>query len=407
MISYAQNFEDVMLARAFGDRRDGFYIDVGACFPDVASVTRHFYDLGWNGVNVEPMAEPYALLAAHRTRDVNLNVAVAAYSGTITIYRGASVGDSSAVQRETAAEAVSVPCLTLADLCRKHATRHIDFLKIDVEGLELDVIRGGDWTAFRPTVVVLEVTEPWSTQRRGDAVAIGDYLGEHGYAEVHFDGLNAFYLAKESSLLASRFALPPNVLDRFVSAREGELAAINARVQEEMRVVAAAMDGVRRRAHEEAARANAMTARALRADEVVAAMTRSLSWRVTTPLRWLGRLTRRVRTQSRETGMAALRGTAGAARRSGVYAHVAPWVRERYPTFWARAKRSLLAGTTPRRSDRIARLRDGARRAPVGNAIPHDADLEHGLGAIVERGTIDLPELQYLLEREIMRQRNR
>ena len=63
MISYAQNFEDVMLARAFGDRRDGFYIDVGACFPDVASVTRHFYDLGWNGVNVEPMAEPTHLRA--------------------------------------------------------------------------------------------------------------------------------------------------------------------------------------------------------------------------------------------------------------------------------------------------------------------------------------------------------
>jgi FkbM family methyltransferase len=407
MITYAQNFEDVMLARAFGDRRDGFYIDVGACFPDVASVTRHFYDLGWNGVNVEPMAGPYALLAAHRTRDVNLNVAVAAYSGTITIYRGASVGDSSAVHREAAAEAVSVPCLTLADLCHKHVARHIDFLKIDVEGLELDVVRGGDWTAFRPTVVVLEVTEPWSTQRRSDAADIAAYLGQRGYAEVYFDGLNAFYLANESSRLASRFALPPNVLDRFVSAREGELAAINARVQEEMRVVAAAMDSVRRRAHEEAARANAMTARALRADEVVAAMTRSLSWRVTTPLRWLGRLTRRGRTLSRGVGTAALRGTAGAARRSRVYARVAPWVRERYPGLWARAKRSLLAGTMMRPSDRITSVRDGERRAPVGTAIPHDADLEHGLRAIAQAGTIDRQQLQDLLEREIMRQRKR
>ena len=398
MITYAQNFEDVMLARVFDDRRDGFYIDIGACFPDVASVTKHFYDQGWSGVNVEPMAEPYAQLVAQRSRDLNLNVAVAAYSGTITIYRGASVGESSAVQRDAAAQAVAVPCLTLADLCRKHAIRHVDFLKIDVEGLELDIVGGGDWSTFRPTVVVLEVTEPWSTRRRPDAVEISGYLGNHGYAEVYFDGLNAFYLAEEASELASRFAIPPNVLDRFVPAREVELAAINARMQNEARAITTALESARLHARD-------WEAHARWADEVVAAMTRSLSWRLTVPVRWLGSATRRGRMASREIGAGVIRGTVGVARRSGVYARVAPWVRERYPGVWARAKRSLLAGSASPGVSQFGSAHVGARRAPLGNAIPHDADLTGGLDAVAESGTIDVQQLQSLLEHEIERQR--
>ena len=45
-----------MLACAFGDRVNGFYVGIGACVPNVASATRYSYELGWNGVNVEPMA---------------------------------------------------------------------------------------------------------------------------------------------------------------------------------------------------------------------------------------------------------------------------------------------------------------------------------------------------------------
>ena len=76
MVSYAQNHEDVLLDRAFPRGKPGFYIDVGANEPVRNSVTKHFYELGWHGINVEPAAHPFALLAAERERDVNLNVAV-------------------------------------------------------------------------------------------------------------------------------------------------------------------------------------------------------------------------------------------------------------------------------------------------------------------------------------------
>lgn len=222
-----------MLARVFGDRKEGFYVDIGACFPDVASVTKHFYDCGWSGINIEPMAEPYERLAAERPRDVNLNIAIAACTGDISMFEGPSVGESSALRPHDAARPIAVPCLTLADLCRKYVMCPIDFLKIDVEGLERDVVTSGDWDAFRPTVVVIEVTLPWSTMRRPDAMEIGAFLASKGYAEVYFDGLNAFYLAAEASELAPRFSCPPNVLDRFVQAREAELTAAVGQAQQE------------------------------------------------------------------------------------------------------------------------------------------------------------------------------
>lgn len=231
MITYAQNFEDVVLARAFAGRRDGFYIDVGACFPDVASVTRHFYELGWSGVNVEPMDEPYLRLCADRPRDVNVRAAIAARNGEIGIFPGPSVGESSALRRDAAAQPIVVPCLTLAELCALHASRAVDFLKIDVEGLELDVIRGGDWTAYRPRVVVVEVSQPWSTERRADAREIDGFFRDRAYREVYYDGLNAFYVAEEASALTPLLACPPNVLDGFETVREAQFDGLTASLE--------------------------------------------------------------------------------------------------------------------------------------------------------------------------------
>ena len=61
MITYAQNFEDVMLERALKSVSAGTYIDVGAWHPEFDSVTRHFYERGWSGINIEPVPAHYEL----------------------------------------------------------------------------------------------------------------------------------------------------------------------------------------------------------------------------------------------------------------------------------------------------------------------------------------------------------
>jgi hypothetical protein len=83
MISYAQNLEDVMLARAFVGVTQGFYIDVGGYDPDNDSVTRFFYDSGWRGINVEPVPEQYEEFVRRRPRDVNLRAALGRADGQL------------------------------------------------------------------------------------------------------------------------------------------------------------------------------------------------------------------------------------------------------------------------------------------------------------------------------------
>ena len=75
-VSYAQNFEDVMLWRVFKNYDKGFYIDVGANDPERFSVTKSFYEKGWKGINIEPVQEWFELLKDKRPYDINLNLAV-------------------------------------------------------------------------------------------------------------------------------------------------------------------------------------------------------------------------------------------------------------------------------------------------------------------------------------------
>ena len=222
MISYAQNFEDVMLRRVFGDKTNGFYIDVGAMDPVVDSVTKFFYDQGWCGINIEPNESFFKKLLSERERDINLNIAVGDREEARTFYASNETGLSTfdkqnldrLVERGFQAEEKTVQVRTLATVCREHVDRPIDFLKVDCEGWEKQTLAGADWTQFRPTVVVVEATLP------GIAVPAWSewepILVENAqYDMVYFDGLNRFYLRRDSPGLRVHFNLPPNFFDDF------------------------------------------------------------------------------------------------------------------------------------------------------------------------------------------------
>ncbi len=225
-VSYAQNFEDVILHRVFADIRHGTYVDAGAWDPVIESVTKAFYDLGWSGINIEP-SPIFTRLAQARPRDVNLNLALGAARGRmmLRVYRDAAqVLQASTLMHDNVpripnqaalrATDIEVEVLPLAEMLDAHPPdRHIHFLKIDVEGAEEAVIRGADWRRHRPEIVLIEATRPQSTERNDDAWR--PLMLAAGYRPVLFDGLNAWFLREESSDRAASFATPPNVFDNF------------------------------------------------------------------------------------------------------------------------------------------------------------------------------------------------
>ena len=217
-ISWAASREDMMLLRALKDisPEQGFYIDVGANSPSEGSVTKIFYDLGWKGINIEPSPFWHAQLAAHRPRDINLNVAASDVAGRLTLYDHPEGGLGTVIKDFAARheadfnftmKTVEVDTVTLSSLCEDYAAAEIHFLKIDVEGHEEEAIRGMDFARFRPWILCIEATEP----RNLDVMTFAAWeplVTGAGYDFTMFDGVNRWYVAAEHPELLPAFTFP-------------------------------------------------------------------------------------------------------------------------------------------------------------------------------------------------------
>jgi FkbM family methyltransferase len=326
-ISYAQNFEDVMLWRALKHIDRGFYIDVGANDPDQDSVTKAFYERGWRGINVEPTPQWFERLEKSRPRDINLQLALGAEPGEITLYEipdtGLSTAEKKFAERHEAergykSRELLVKVDTLSRVCERFHLSPIHFLKVDVEGAEKAVFQGTDFGKIRPWIIVVEATLPNSQEE-----SYSDWeplLLDAGYEYAYFDGLNRYYVAGEHENLKAAFKTPPNVFDGFIrsqqlgselraqkaegKATEAEQRASQAegRAKEaEERAAQAEARGQQakasaQQAQQRAARAEARAQdaenKARHAEAVLQAVFSSHSWRVTEPLRRLAGIVR-------------------------------------------------------------------------------------------------------------------
>ena len=231
LVSYSQRHEDTNLLRAFGDQATGFYIDIGAGHPVYDNVSFAFYLKGWSGIAVEPNPRLSALAKSIRPRDKNFQMLVGAKKGEadfhlVDDYHGFSTTvEAHAKSAQTdfgkSSQAIKMPTTTLADLCAEHVSGPIDFLKIDVEGAEADVIAGNDWTKFRPKIVLAEALAPFSQIAAWDSWE--PTLLKNGYRYALFDSLNRYYVREDEPEIAKRLEAAPSSYDNIVLFRDFKL----------------------------------------------------------------------------------------------------------------------------------------------------------------------------------------
>ena len=198
--TYGFDGEDAVLWDLVGERDKGFYIDIGANDPVSGCVSKSFYDVGWRGINVEPLGYLAEKFYTEQPDSVTLDCALGESDGWLKIFDSPECShwatlDPSVASRKDMPDAGLVQVRTLADICFCYVQGPIDWMKIDVEGWETQVIKGGDWAHYRPEFLCIESFVPHTSLPSHQDWE--PYLRSWGYTYVRTQGLNRFYRRKD------------------------------------------------------------------------------------------------------------------------------------------------------------------------------------------------------------------
>lgn len=166
--SFSQMGEDMILRKLFEEKKYGFYVDVGAYHPKQYSNTYYFYINGWSGINIDAMPNSMGLFNEYRPRDINLEVAISDKKeskeyytfdqqpalNTFLLKRAEGIGKTTKykIQKRT------INTRSLEEILDKYLPKNvdIDFLTIDVEGMDYQALNSNNWNKYSPKVIVIE-----------------------------------------------------------------------------------------------------------------------------------------------------------------------------------------------------------------------------------------------------------
>lgn len=167
-IAYSQEGEDMILERFFEEKNKGFFIDIGAHHPIRFSNTYHFYLKGWRGINID--ATPGSMKPFNKLRpaDINIEAGISNKEGELNYYMFYEPAlntfskervdfllnnTSYKLEKTTLVKTVSLKQIFKENL---HEGQQIDFLTIDIEGLDYDILLSNDWNKYRPYILLIE-----------------------------------------------------------------------------------------------------------------------------------------------------------------------------------------------------------------------------------------------------------
>lgn len=168
IISYSQAGEDYNIRNIFREKKNGFYVDVGAFHPLNVSNTCYFYTFeNWRGINIDPNPQSIEIFNKFRKRDINLNIGIGLtkteldyyildYTSSMNTFNRKSLEEEGLLEKIKEVRKIQV--MPLSEVLEQYLPggQEIDFLNIDTEGMEIEVLQSNDWGKFRPKLVVIE-----------------------------------------------------------------------------------------------------------------------------------------------------------------------------------------------------------------------------------------------------------
>lgn len=165
--SFSQEGEDMILNRFLGNKEKIFYVDVGAHHPTKFSNTKKFYDSGkGRGINIDALPGTKKLFDEHRPEDINIECGIAVEAGELTYYNfykpahntfEEKIANFKIAKGIELKEKILIPVKRLDQLLDNHSVKYpIDFLTIDVEGMDFEVLKSNNWQKYRPNIICVE-----------------------------------------------------------------------------------------------------------------------------------------------------------------------------------------------------------------------------------------------------------
>ena len=168
--SYSQEGEDMVLARILGELgvTKGFFVDIGAHHPARFSNTYYFYRRGWRGINVDALPGTKKLFRRMRPRDITIECGVGSQEGVLKYFAFNEPALNTFSEQEAKKKdrppyyiinTIQIPVVTLKQILDEHLPlgTKIDFMTIDAEGFDHEVISSNDWGRYRPRVILIEL----------------------------------------------------------------------------------------------------------------------------------------------------------------------------------------------------------------------------------------------------------
>ncbi|WP_330205437.1 FkbM family methyltransferase [Cyanobacterium sp. Dongsha4] len=211
-MAYSQEGEDLVLARFFKRQKDGFFVDVGAHHPQRFSNTYIFYLRGWKGINIDPLPNSMQKFNELRPNDINLELAISNNDQRLVYYQfnePALNGFSPEISKERDGlrgqykiiSQTEIQTYKLSEILDQYlpSDQSIDFLSIDVEGLDLEVLKSNNWEKYRPKLILAEDLSRLSLKQLQHSKLVS-FLDQLGY-EIYAKTVNTlFFLDTKSQL---------------------------------------------------------------------------------------------------------------------------------------------------------------------------------------------------------------
>tara|TARA_B110000967_G_C18627521_1_gene431980 strand:+ start:37 stop:726 length:690 start_codon:yes stop_codon:yes gene_type:complete len=207
--NYSLLGEDKFIEKYFRNKAKGFYIDVGCYHPLVGNNTQLLYRKGWSGINLDINYYSIKIFNFLRKRDINIHLGISNKKDRLTMYYRKEINMLNTLDEKIAKiyfkngyKKKDIQVNTLDYCIHKNFKKlnKIDFINIDVEGLELNVLKSLNFTIYKPQLVCVEI----HNYKKLKSNSVYNFLVKKGYQVVWknkysfiFEKKNCFYNTAE------------------------------------------------------------------------------------------------------------------------------------------------------------------------------------------------------------------